>query len=233
MVDREAAVGPESTTLEVSGSYTQSDPWKFPRVAAQDLAQSGLEALTHFRRAHMNAHTVAGLGQPGVALDNGLLAVAGERAAVVIERHADAPAAAGLIFLDLVPVVGFAWVMTSIISGSFTSSMMWPLVVVSSPFLAKYRILNARGLRPSGGPGGSDGSRCRTESEVRRSHGRRRWEDIRADALALEIGVVEGIHTVGVEHAAAAPRRTRRDTRRSYSRWPYTPMISPSFTAVL
>ena len=40
-------------------------------------------------------------------LDDGLLTVAGESAAVVIKCHADAPSAAGLIFLDLVPVVRF------------------------------------------------------------------------------------------------------------------------------
>ncbi len=89
--DREAAVGPESTTLEVSGSRYSILIDAHAERGGADLAQAGLEALTHLRGADLNAHAVAGLGQPGVTLDNGLLAVAGESAAVVIKRDADAP----------------------------------------------------------------------------------------------------------------------------------------------
>ena len=70
-----------------------------------DLAQAGLEALTHLRGANEDLHLVAGLGEAGVRLDNGLLPVAGECAAVVVHSHADTASAAGLVLSGLSPVV--------------------------------------------------------------------------------------------------------------------------------
>lgn len=48
------------------------------------LAQARFEAAPFPVEPTLNAHAVAGLDQPRVRLDDGLLAVAGERAAVVI-----------------------------------------------------------------------------------------------------------------------------------------------------
>ena len=167
-----------------------------------DLAEARFEALPHFGGADLNADPIAGLDQPRVCLDDSLLAVAGECAAVVVERNADALSAAGLVFLCLAPIVGFTGddvqhlgeldLLDDMAVGGGLVALLGEVLHLERKRVHAEVVRQMVEMR-------LDGKEGLRRAEAAERAGR---EHIGADALALEVCIVEGVDAVAVEHAA-------------------------------
>ena len=142
------------------------------------------------------------LHQSGVCLDDRLLAVAGKSTAMVIHCNADALAAAGSVLLGLSPVIRF-------LCNDFQHLRQLDIlndVTVCGRFvtlLADMLLLEFQGIDAEMACDVIHMSFNRKErlrcAEAAESAGR---EGVGANALALEVGVGNGINAVAVENAA-------------------------------